>query len=101
MYRGTTPVHIFKISIDPKEIKDIKINYTQNGKLVLCKRLCDCDITDGKITTKLTQEETFRFDCRALVTVQMRVITTGGDALISLPIKRRPGECVGDSEVLV
>ena len=41
MYRGTTPTHTFRIPIDPHDIKDVKVNYSQNGKLVLCKRLCE------------------------------------------------------------
>lgn len=101
MYRGTTPTHVFQLSIDTNELKEVKINYSQNGKLVLCKRLCDCEISDGKLTVKLTQEDTFLFECTTAVTIQLRVLTRGGDALISLPMKRTLGECLADDEVLV
>ena len=101
MYRGTTPTHIFNVPIDTSEIKEVKINYSQNDELVLSKRLADCKIEDGKIIVKLTQEDTFLFKCSSSVSIQLRVLTKGDDALISAPMKKSLGECLADDEVLV
>lgn len=100
MFRGTTPTHIFNVSIDTSTIKEVKITYAQNNEVVLVKRTKDCTIEEGKIKTTLSQEETFSFDCTSRVTIQVRVLTEDGSALISETIMRVVSECL-DDEVLV
>lgn len=99
---GTTPTHTFNI---PKEIydkiKEVKITYQQNQDIILEKRTKDCDIKDGKITVRLTQDETFLFDqTKSFVYIQIRVLTTGNDCFKSQVISERVGRCL-DTEVLV
>ena len=100
MFNGTTPTHIFEVPIDTSLIKEIKIIYSQKDREVLVKRTGDCTIEVGKITTRLSQEDTFLFECNTLVTIQLRVLTTGGDALISDLMMTSVGKCL-DNEVLV
>ena len=99
MYRGTTPTHIFDVPIDTSTIKTVKITYSQNDVEVLVKRTEDCVITDGRISTILSQEDTFLFDCTVVVDIQVRVLTTDEVAMTSEPIKVRVGKCL-DCEVL-
>ena len=100
MYKGTTPLHTYEVDLDTALIKTIKITYTQNGKEVLVKRTEDCSIEPGKISTKLSQEDTFLFDGNSLVTVQLRLLTTEGDALRTDSVILSVDECL-DDEVLV
>ena len=37
MIRGTTTKHIFNIPLEASDIKEVKIAYSQNGKIVLSK----------------------------------------------------------------
>lgn len=99
MFKGTTPTHIFNVSIDTSLIKEVKITYSQRDKEILVKRTEDCTIGDGAISTRLSQEDTFLFEGNMLVTIQLRVLTTSGDALITEPIMMGVGKCL-DDEVL-
>lgn len=100
MFKGTTPTHTFNIPLEASSIKTVKITYVQRDKEVLVKRTEDCTIEDGKIKTKLTQEDTFKFEHNTIVTIQLRVLTTDGDALASDLIMTSAGKCL-DDEVLV
>ena len=99
MVKGTTPIHTFRVSVDTSDIKTVKITYVQKDKEVLVKRTEDCTIEDGKIVTRLTQEDTFKFEHNTIVTIQIRVVTTGGDAWTSDLIMVSVGKCL-DNEVL-
>lgn len=100
MERGTTPTHTFNIPPDIcSKIKDIKIVYSQSDKVILEKRLCDCNIEDSKVILRLTQEETFLFDCTKLAYIQMRILTIGNDCFKSNIMVESVGKCL-DEEVL-
>lgn len=100
MERGTTPTHTFNIPSDISSIiKEIKITYSQNEKEVLVKRTAACTIKDGKVIIKLSQEETFLFDCKNLVYIQMRILTHTGECLKSKIMVETVGKCL-DEEVL-
>ena len=100
MFKGTTPTHTFNIPIDTSLIKEVKITYSQKDKEILVKRTNDCTIDKGTITTRLSQEDTFLFESNNIVTIQLRVLTLGGDAMIADPIMIAVGKCL-DYEVLV
>lgn len=99
MFKGTTPTHTFEVDIDTSLIKEVKIIYAQMGREVLVKRTEDCSIEDGKITTRLSQEDTFKFEANTVVTIQVRILTLGGDALTSNLMRAAVGKCL-DDEVL-
>lgn len=100
MFKGTTPIHTFNVDIDTSLIKEVKIIYSQKDKEILVKRTEDCTIDSGTISTRLSQEDTFLFESNTLVTIQVRVLTMSGDALISDLIMTGVGKCL-DDEVLV
>lgn len=100
MLKGTTPTHIFHVDIDVSVIKEVKITYSQKNNVILTKRTEDCTIEDGMISTRLSQEDTFMFEPNSHVTIQVRVLTLGGDALTSNLMMRTVGMCL-DDEVLV
>lgn len=95
MIRATTPKHIFTFENDPSEYARILITYSQGNKIILEKEKDDLTIEEvrnafGKLIGhvawfRLTQEEANRFQAGPgkLVSVQVRVLTTGNEALAS------------------
>ncbi len=99
MYRGTTPTHNFTIPFECSLLKEIRVIYKQGGEVVLEKKVSDCSLKDCTISVDLTQEETFLFDCKKDVTIQLRALTKLGQALVSKPKVIDVGECLTE-EVL-
>lgn len=83
MRRGTTPTHTFEIGVHTDDLKELVITYKQNHRTVLEKRLSDCLCDGSTVSVTLTQEETFLFASGANVSIQIRVLTKGGNALAS------------------
>lgn len=100
MIRGTTPTHIFTIPIDTSLIKEVRVAYAQDDVALVIKTTEDCSLADKTITTTLTQEDTFTFDCRKPVQIQLRVLTTGGKVFNSLVEIVGVSKCLSN-EVLV
>jgi hypothetical protein len=99
MIRGTTPTHIFTIPFDTALIADLRISYAQCGKEVVVKKKEDATLDGQTITVKLSQEETFNFDCSKRVLVQVRVLTLGGEAVSSEVMVVSVEQCL-NNEVL-
>lgn len=99
MIRGTTPTHTFTIPFDVSSIKEVKIIYSQSDEQIICKRAEDCELSGTTIKTTLSQEDTFKFDCKKMVQIQVRVLTKAGQALSSLIQNVTVEKCL-DDEVL-
>lgn len=91
MIRATTPRHEFLFEDDPDTFARMLITYTQQEKIVLEKTKDDMTfetINEGETQTylgwlRLTQEETKLFSDQLQARVQVRVLTTGGNAYAS------------------
>lgn len=95
MIRATTPKHVFTFEQDPSQYSKILITYAQNNHVVLEKG--KEDLTFEPIVNpsekvvgyaawfRLSQEEANRFEAGPgrQVSVQVRVLTTGNEALAS------------------
>jgi hypothetical protein len=99
MIRGTTPTHEFNIPFNTSVIKEVKITYAQNNEAVVEKKTSDCKLVDQTISVTLTQEDTFKFDCKKPVEIQVRILTFNGDALSTVPQIVGVCKCL-DNEVL-
>jgi hypothetical protein len=99
MFKGTTPTHYFNVPIDTSRIKELKITYSQKDREIFAKRKEDCIIEEGKITTTLSQEETFMFEPDKFVTIQLRVLMDEGSCLTSKLMMMSVEKCM-DNEVL-
>ena len=100
MIRGTTPTHRFVLPFDTDMIQTVQIIYAQNDETVLTKGNDDCTFDGNTVSVKLTQQETFLFTEGACVEVQVRVLTTDGDAVASHVMRVHCDECLS-SEVLL
>lgn len=85
MYRFTTPTHTFHFSTEVTEAREVLITYAQNGKIVLEKHKDELTISeDGKAASfMLTEDESALFSAFRPVSVQVRVLTSGGESLAS------------------
>lgn len=83
MIRGTTPTHTFVLPFDSVMVAEVMVIYAQDNEEVLKKDTYDCEKDGNEIRVTLTQEETLTFDHSRNVQIQIRVLTTGGQALAS------------------
>jgi len=83
MRRGTTPTHTFKLPVNAEQINNIRALYGQQGQC-LFKLEFDRFTLDGtKAQVELTQEETLKFKNGGAAEVQLRVLTTEKNSLVS------------------
>lgn len=99
LVRGTTPTHKFTLPFDTGIIKIVKVIYAQDDVVVLEKEGEACSCSGNTVTVKLTQEDTFKFDCNKFVQIQIRVITHDDDSIASDVECVSVAKCL-DSEVL-
>lgn len=99
MIRGSTPTHIFTIPIQTSLISCVRIIYSQKDKVIILKETEDCLLEENTITTTLTQEETFLFDCKEYVQIQLRIKTLDGKVIPSEIMTEHVGKCL-EEEVI-
>lgn len=81
--RGTTPEHEFELPYPKEMVEDIRVVYGQGGKALFTKGLGECEISDGKITVSLIQEETFLFVPNKHLNIEVRIKLTNGKVVRS------------------
>lgn len=96
MRRGTTPTHKFILPFSVDMISAVEISYAQSGAVKLTKTTADCVLEDKTVSVTLTQEDTFLFTEDVPVEIQIRVLTTGGQALASDIYSVSCKECLSD-----
>ena len=82
MRKGTAPTHTFALPFSADNIDKLRVNYAQNGEIVVIKTEEDADLHDNIVQVKLTQEETLKFSA-VNVEIQLDVLTKSGDPLRS------------------
>lgn len=112
--RGTTPYHSFILPIKAEEIDKIYLTYLQNDKVILDKTNEDVTITDivdlyenasmeelteeelnsCQVVLHMSQEDTLAFKFypaaeKNLAVIQIRLLTTDGEAYASDPVTER------------
>lgn len=100
MTRGSTPTHVFTLPFGVETVKTVEITYAQNEEVKLKKTDVDCALEGNTVSVKLTQEDTFKFDEKPLVEIQIRVLTLGGDVIASDIMYATVKDCLS-GEVLV
>lgn len=99
MIRGTTPTHTFNIPFDTSVIKEVRIIYAQDDIELFTKSTEDCELKDTNIIVTLTQQDTFKFDHKKCVQIQIRILTVYGEVLSSVIDKIGVSQCLSE-EVL-
>ena len=99
MRRGTTPEHTFTLPFDTSIISAARILYEQDNAVKITKTTEQCNFDGRVIAVKLTQAETLALMCNSTVKIQVRILTTDGEAMASDIITAFVDECL-DNEVL-
>lgn len=112
--RGTTPYHSFILPLLAEDISEIYITYLQNDEIILDKGSADVtidnivdllenasienlteeELNSSQVTVHLSQEDTLKFTFypaarKNIAVVQIRLLTTDGEAFASNPIQER------------
>ena len=113
--RGTTPYHNFILPILAEQIEAVYVTYLQNNEVILDKSNLtdDFDINNlldlenanveiltpkeresSQLTIHLSQEDTLKFHFypaakKNIAVIQIRILTTDGEAFASMPINER------------
>lgn len=112
--RGTTPYHSFVLPLKTEDISEVYITYLQNNEIIIDKSISDTQIIDieneyenastnepledfipsCELTIHLAQEDTLKFHFypaaeKNIAVIQIRVLTTEGEAYASEPIHER------------
>ena len=96
---GSTPTHTFTLPFGTDILRNFKITYGQDDKILITKYLANCECDGCTVKLRLSQEETFLFDSDKAVQIQMRVVTLGGDVIPSKVKLVEVDKCL-DREVL-
>lgn len=96
---GTTPTHTFELPIDETLCDVIWITYAQDDDEVFTIDKSRLKFEGRLASVKLTQEETLKFDREKLVAIQMRILTTGGDALGSDVVQTSVGRLLKEEVI--
>lgn len=101
IYQGTTAENIFILPFAISSFQKLKITYRQGENIVHTKYLTDEGVSFEGNTIKVhfTQMETFYFDDKRELEIQIRGKTVDGEVAESEPIITTVGECF-DREVL-
>ena len=95
---GTTPTHNFRLPFGTETIRKVRVLYAQNDAVIFKKEDEACTREGNTIKVQLTQDETLLFDYKKPVQIQLRVLTSDGEALTSQIVKVWPDKCL-ESEV--
>lgn len=98
MYRGTTPINIFRTDVDLTDASVLFITYVQNCKVILEKELSDVKIQKETITVFLSQKETLLFT-EGIITIQIRAKFPDGSSIASSLIRTSAKEILKDGEI--
>ena len=99
MRQGTTPKHTFTLPFAVPNTSAVRIIYAQGEKVLFVKTGTDVSIVENKISTRLSQEETFSLDYKQKVKIQIRILTENGEALASHIMTASVEDCL-ESEVM-
>lgn len=99
MRRGTTPTLTFSLPFKTNSISKAKLMLKQSG-VTLSKHTEDATMKDNTISWKLTSKETMLFKDNSFASVQIQVITSKGESLVSDIHQEFISEYL-DSEVMV
>lgn len=100
MRRGTTPLHTFTLPLDLNNVTDLRIIYKQGNDIVLKKTFDECVVEANVVKVRLSREDTWKFDSRKIVNIQLEIWAPGEngqiDTYVSEEIVKSVAECLDD-----
>lgn len=99
MIRGTTPQLAFNLPFDTSIIKTVWVTFSQYNKEVFTIETESLTMDGPTVSVELTQAQTLQLSQNDSVEIQLRILTTNGDALASNIIKTSVGKILKDGEI--
>lgn len=99
MIRGTTPTLTFRLPFETAVIDRFYITFSQYNKEVFSLDKSDCTLGSDYITVKLNQAHTLSLASNCGIAIQIRLVTTSGDALASDMIHTDVDGILKDGEI--
>lgn len=99
MIRGTTPTFEFTLPFSTDLLAEGYITFAQGSHNVIEKELSECTCEGERITLRLSQADTLKFNSGRKVEIQMRVKTLDGEALASEMIETTVDRILKDGEI--
>lgn len=72
MYRGTTPELKFELPFNASELTLLSIAFEQEGRVIIEKKLADCECSGKTVSVKLSEADTLEFNHNAKLNMQLR-----------------------------
>ena len=88
---GATTTDSFVLPVDASKIKALSIDYSQNGSVLFSKSMDDCKLDGMTGTVELAQEDTLKFANARPGSVQIVLLTFGGEVIPSKPVTFQVG----------
>lgn len=99
MRRGTTGNLRFRIPFNTNLVEQAFVTLKQCGSIVIEKTLSECILNENSISCRLTQADTLSLRAAQPVDIQLRLLTTSGDALASEIFTEFPEDILKDGEI--
>lgn len=99
MIRGTTPTLQFDLPVDLSLVNTMTIALSQDGAVVLVKTINDCQVDGNRVTCRLAQKDTLALTHNRPVELQVRIKTTGGDAMASQIVTKPVERILQEGEI--
>lgn len=82
---GATSTDSFTLPVDASMIQSLRIDYSQDGQFLFYKTKDNCSLEGTSGTVELTQADTLKFKNAKAGSVQIVVVTMGGEVIPSKP----------------
>lgn len=105
MFRGTTPQLEFHLPFDTANIKTVWVTFSQYDEELFTVKTEEVTMSGQKISVKLTQAQTLKLKPKKVlrdnhdVEIQLRILTTTGDALASNIMRTSAEKILKDGEI--
>lgn len=99
MILGSTPTHTFTFDYPIVDVIDVLVSYAQGDSVLVRKGSDDCYIDGQNIVTKLSQEDTLKFNHDKIIEIQIKTKDISGNVMVSDIVRISAEECI-DNEVI-
>lgn len=97
--KGTTPTILYTLPIELNDVKNFSVTFSQGGEPIITKMKSDCEITDGKIIVRLSQEDTLKLQANKIVETQIKFLFSDGN-VVPTKIKQLYAKRILDEQVI-
>jgi hypothetical protein len=94
MRQGTTPTLTFTLPFEVADLVKCDVDFAQNNKVVLSKKIEDCTLSENTVAVTLTEDETLNLSTKQLLEMQISVQKSDNTIARSKPIVAKVGKAL-------